>query len=371
MTHAVAHVDRRRHKVFAVLRRHALLGTLILLSATAAAYYVGDATPDRYEAETVLIVPAVSAGRLPPGDPDAAIKLARTYSAVIPLSRALLDSIAQKAGVERSDLEAHLSATNDPGTSIIRIRYEGSSPSGTVEVLSSISVALVGTRPPAPLSAGTLRLVSTPDAVFHTAGGPASALPLGLVVGLLLAVGAGALLERTSPRVDRPSELVRALQVPVTTWHGPSRASVARLARHWFPSCEDGAGAVALIGSDRLPAASLEGLAATLQDLMASPSTPPGQVSGRRHAAPPSGGSFRVVAVTQPGEGVEWADVVVLVSPQGAREAAVIDVAAYVRSEGSEVSWAIFLPRGVSPQERARSDGEAGLPASQSRLEQT
>jgi capsular polysaccharide biosynthesis protein len=320
------HVDGRRHKVLGVLRRRGPLAVLLLLAAIALAWVAGSSSAERYSAETVMIVPAVSAGRLPPGDPDGANKLAKTYAVAIPLSGPLLAGTAAKMRISRAELEKNLSVTNDAGTSLVRMSYEGSQPQQTVRLLASMTGALVGTNPPVPVSPGTLKLVSAPDAVTRTAGGPASAVPLGVVLGLLLAAGATAVLERSVRHLDRPSELVRELEVPVTTWADPTPASVSRLARHWFPSSEGGgAGVVALVGCGRLAPARLQAVAGTLRRLLR--------------------GEVRVVPAATPGEGVDEADVVVLVVPQGAAWTSVEKVAAAVQAEGRTVSWALFLPR--------------------------
>lgn len=343
-TPAYDRADHRRHKALGVLRRRGPLAVLLLVATIALAYAAGSSSAERYSAETVLIVPAVSAGRLPPGDADGANKLAKTYAAAIPISTALLDATASKVKVAPAELAANLTVTNDAGTSLVRLAYEGTAPQLTVRVLASLAASLVGTNPPVPVSPGTLKLVSTPTAVTRTGGGPSSVVPIGVVLGLLLAAGAAAVLERSVRHLDRPGELVRELEVPVTTWADPTPASVARLARHWFPSsAESREGVVALVGCGRLAPDRLRSVAQTLGTLLA--------------AAP---GSVRVEPATSPGEGVDEADVVVLVVPQGAAWRSVEKVSVAVQAEGRTVSWALFLPRSSAADGAAAPSGVEG-----------
>jgi capsular polysaccharide biosynthesis protein len=225
--------ESRKAKLLAVSRRRWLLSTLLLFGVVGVVSLVSYLTPAKYSAEAVLVVPAVTANTPPPGNPDAAAKLAKTYAALIPLNSALIRQTSSKAQVDPVDLTAHISATNDSGTGIVRLTYVGTDKTSAAAVPTIMAVILTGMKPPAPVTAGSLRLITAPQSVTRSGGDLAHDLVLGAVLGLVVALAVAFALERTNPHVDGPTEVAEAVRVPVTTWNAPTTLRVIRLLRSW------------------------------------------------------------------------------------------------------------------------------------------
>ena len=159
--------EGRKAKLRAVLRRRWLLSTVLLLVVVGASSLVSYLTPAKYSAEAVLVVPAVTVNAPPPGNPDAAAKLAKTYAALIPLNSALIQQTSSKARVDPAYLAANISATNDAGTGIVRLTYVGTDKMSAATVPTVMAVILTGLKPPAPVTAGSLRLITAPRSVIR------------------------------------------------------------------------------------------------------------------------------------------------------------------------------------------------------------
>lgn len=190
-------------------------------------------TPATYSAEAVLVVPAVTEGTLPPGNPDAAAKLAKTYAALIPLNSALIQEAATKTRVDPAYLANNLTATNDSGTGIVRLNYVGTDPNSAAQVLHVIVLMLTGSAPPAPVDASSLNLITAPTSVTRSGGDITRGSVFGGVLGLVVALAAAFALERTAPHADGPTEVAEVVRVPVTTWNAPTTLGVTRLLRSW------------------------------------------------------------------------------------------------------------------------------------------
>jgi capsular polysaccharide biosynthesis protein len=78
--------------------------------------------PDRYTAETVLIVPASSTDL---GNVDEATKLARTYAQLIPRDDGIVAAIGRSLGMAPASVERRLSVANEPGQSLLHLRFRG------------------------------------------------------------------------------------------------------------------------------------------------------------------------------------------------------------------------------------------------------
>jgi capsular polysaccharide biosynthesis protein len=210
--------EKRFWKLRCVVRRRALLTLAVLVLASGAYVLLGLNAVTTYRGEAILVVPAVTAGQLPPGDPDAAAKLAKTYATAIPLNRELLTAAAAKAGTGNAYLSSHLTMTNDLGTSVVRLTYDGQSPASTAAVLGYLTSRLIASNPPAPVIPGSVKLVSVPDTVTKSGGSPVDRVPLGIVLGLVAGLACAYVVETARPRVDSELECADATGVPVALW---------------------------------------------------------------------------------------------------------------------------------------------------------
>jgi capsular polysaccharide biosynthesis protein len=182
-----------------------------------------------YEAEVVFFVPPNVAGQQPPGDQDAAVKLAKTYAAAIPLNQELMTASAEKSRESMDYVGSHLEVTNDTGTSILRVKYAGSSAEATAALLTYLSGRLIAYSPPKPVSAGSLKIVNLPDTAVAKGGDIAGRFPLGLSLGVVAALALAFVLETVRPRIDTVREGREALGVPVIWWDAEAAKKIQSL----------------------------------------------------------------------------------------------------------------------------------------------
>jgi hypothetical protein len=182
-----------------------------------------------YVAEMVLFVPPNVAGQQPPGDQDAAVKLAKTYAAAIPLNDELITASAEKSGEDLDYVRSHLEVTNDTGTSIMRVKYAGSSAEATAALLTYLSGRLIAYSPPKPVSAGSLKIVNLPDTAVAKGGDIPGRIPLGLSLGIVAALALAYILETVRPRIDTVRECREALGVPVIWWDAEAANKICAL----------------------------------------------------------------------------------------------------------------------------------------------
>lgn len=278
--------DRRLAKPAAVLRRRILPALLMLLAVAAAYVALGAHEEVTYDAEVVLYVPPNSAGEQPPGNQDAAVKLAKTYAAALPLNQTLVGEAAQRSQEPTTYVGSHLTVTNDAGTSIVRIAYAGSSPAATTTVLGYLSRRLTANDPPRPVTPGSVKVVDLPKEAVTTGGRITQRVPLGLSMGLVAGLALAYVLETVRPRVDTVRELHRALGVPVTWWGRDASTRLWSWARQAAgPSTEDRP--IELVPADR--AARRAAWAVRDDAVQASDSVLTPDVSTHGHAPRPVG----------------------------------------------------------------------------------
>lgn len=182
-----------------------------------------------YEAEVVFFVPPNVAGQQPPGDQDAAVKLAKTYATAIPLNQELMTASAEKSRESLDYVRSHLEVTNDTGTSILRVKYAGSSAEATSSLLRYLSGRLIAYGPPKPVSAGSLKIVNLPDTAVAKGGDIAGRVPLGLSLGIVAALALVYVLETVRPRIDTVRECRDALGLPVIWWNAEAVKKIQAL----------------------------------------------------------------------------------------------------------------------------------------------
>jgi capsular polysaccharide biosynthesis protein len=202
-----------------------------------------------YDAEAVFFVPANVAGQQPPGDQDAAVKLAKTYAAALPLNQELMKSAADKSREPLDYVQSHLKMTNDTGTSMLRVQYAGTSPQATADLLTYISGRLTAYTPPKPVSAGSIKIVNLPDTAIAHGGDIVARIPLGLSLGIVAAVAITYVLETVRPRIDTVQECHDALAMPTIWWGAGAVEKIRALVRRsGGPGCRP---YVELVPADR------------------------------------------------------------------------------------------------------------------------
>jgi capsular polysaccharide biosynthesis protein len=353
--------EGRKAKFRAVLRRRWLLSLFLLLVVVGLSTAVSYLTPATYTAEALMNVPAISPGNPPPGNPDGAAKLAKTYATAIPSSPVLIQLIQTRGQVDNTYAATHLLATNDAGTSLVRLSYVGTDPKTAADVVNTIATRLASNSPPPPVTAGALKVSSLATAVSRSGGDVTQGLVMGSVLGLIVAFAAGFALERTNPHVDGPTEVAEAVRVPVTTWNAPTTLGVTRLLRSWDSGVAGRPWQVALVpvgevGRPRMLDV-LSGVEALHRSAIESARAEDPRLNGAPtgNGANPAGSPI-VPPIVPPWIGVvdllggddihrlETADTIVLVVAPGVSLSTLSSTARRLRNQGAAPAWSIFIP---------------------------
>lgn len=346
------HPSGRFHKFGSVVRRRSLPGLMIVvIVALLTAAYAGH-SPKRYSAELVFVVPAISPGQAPPGNPDQADKLATTFASLIPEDRPLLSSVAKAAHVDPTLLQNHVTVTNDSGTALVRVRYAGDSPASTTRVLNAFSAVLTSASPPGAIGSGTLQLVNPAQNITRSGHGLGSMLAVGLVAGIVLAVIAALALERSSPRVDSPTELADLTNAPVTTWRALTPGGISALVTRWRTMVALPYPDVALIGVG-VPHDEMVKIADKIESRLSQPKPasrtgrPDGKNSGE--GGDKGGLKLRIADMADPDypgdEIAQIADMGVLIVVAGTPGATVSAMLRRLENYGTLSQWSIMIER--------------------------
>src|SRR5450755_942187 len=353
----------RGHKLVAVLRRRVLAGFLMLLIIAAVAEAYASHSPKRYTGEVILVVPATSAGQIPPGNPDGAIKLAKTMATLIPNDRAMLSSVGQRTKLSADYIAKHLTVTNDASTALLRLDYTGTTPLGTVTVLNDMATSLTSTNPPGPIDAGTLRTAKLAQPVTPSGHNPQSALPLGIALGLVVALLAAIILERATPRIDEPAELRDLAGTPVTTWQSFTPSGVSALVSRWPTIVDLPQPDVALVGIGRARRDVLLRVAEQIESLAKSARARARVLASgsdsERNTIPDrsSALTLRLADMSDPEASADdiaqVADMTVLVVAAGTKASTVAGMLSRLENYGVTPAWSVMLSRADVRKPRA------------------
>ncbi len=354
LVHRPKDTTGRGRKAAAVFGRRFLPGLFIVVLVTALAAAYASRSPKRYTAQAVLIVPSAAAGALPPGNPDGAIKLAKTMATLLPADRALIDQVASKVGLSSDSIDKHFTVTNDASTAILRLNYTGTTPAATVAVLNAIASAATSANPPGPIDAGSLRIAQLPTSVTPSGHDARTAVPIGIAVGIVLALLAAIALERANPRIDSPMELAEATGTPVTNWHGVTPGGVSALVSRWMTMVDLPQPDIALVGIGRVRRDLLLGVADDIETLSKRGRTPVSHGADRRgrdaDADQRSGVTLRIAdmsdAEASGDEIVQVSDLAVIVVQTGAKASAVFAMLRRLENYGVTPRWAIIARPG-------------------------
>lgn len=353
----VRHGHRARHRIAAILKRRWWVLLLTTLAVAGVAFAIDARTPARYQAESVLIVPSTVPGQLPPGQPDNAIKLAKTYTKLIPIDDEVAAAAAAAIGVTPKEWAKAVTVTNDNGTALIHIVYQADNPTLAVKGAASTAAVLTRLNPPGQVTNASLRRVQVPDSATAITGTSTSTGILGAILGFILGLIIIAALERTDRRVDDAEALGTVVETSATEWGPPVKEEAAALVHRWGAIAGTPTPVVALVSAGDIPQYDV----AAVTHMLAERSSAGGlatraveakqRVNGDRPRPPVDGETARLLAAGRPGhdEGAELAaqtsDLVVLLASRGGRASEVEEARDRLAQYGIEVAWALLLPR--------------------------
>jgi hypothetical protein len=352
------------------MQRRWYIVLLCLVVGVGVAFLVSSRTPALYQAEAVVLAPAVAPGGLPPGSPDAAAKSATNYATLIPLDDAVIAAAAAKAGVAPKDLRDSLTVTSDPGTALVRIDVVAKKALVAVDSAAAVATTVTRPDPPGQIVKDGLKLVTVPDAAVRVGESSSSALFIGGLLGLLVGLLAAFALERSDRRVDTADDLADLLGTPATDWGTVTPAEARALAYRWRSLSGVEAPEVAVVATAPMSRDDVKDLLASLgPDPAASargaaPGTPSAARAGARADDAGTSGDIGLVAVGAPGTGegaelrTQTSDLVVVVVREGTRMAVVRESLVRLAEYGVVVVWGL-----LAPKHRAHAPATAPVPA--------
>jgi capsular polysaccharide biosynthesis protein len=296
--------SRRLHVGRILLRR----GGIVLLAAALvplAAYFVASGLHRSYSADALVVVPS-GAGPRGPGNAQEAVKLAVTYAAVIPEDDRVLNRIARRLGVRKSVVKRELQVVTDQATSLIRLRFTDDRRRIAVAGARAAAETVTARAPVTPsIAPGSIALVRFPTTPSGSSR-PATTIPFGIVLGLMLGLILLIAWERADARIDDVASLEAEAGCPALRLRELSTGSLATLLQRWqglsaragpriaIVAAAASAESAAAASARRLcDAAQLEGMAVALEDRRAGDEERP-----RAH----SNGSGDRAAVQAPAE---------------------------------------------------------------------
>ena len=231
MSVAPERIPPRLHIGRILLRR----GGIVLLAVALvplAAYLVTSGLHRSYTAEALVVVPS-GAGPKGPGNAQEATKLAVTYAAVIPQDDRILDRIARSSGVGRALVKRELTATTDQATSLIHLRFTDDRRNIAVAGARAAAEAVTARVRVSPsIAPGSIALVRFPTTPTGSSG-PATTVPIAIVLGLVLGLILLVAWERTDARTDDVASLEAETGCPATRLGDLSTRSSTALLQRW------------------------------------------------------------------------------------------------------------------------------------------
>jgi capsular polysaccharide biosynthesis protein len=216
----------------AALRRRGWILPVVVCCAAAVAYLVAASRPISYTAESIVVVTS-GASRLGPGAANDAMALARTYAGAIPVDAKILEKVSAAVDRPQAAVERGISVGNDTGTSLLRLDYTDDDRAKAVAGAAALVRAVRGSPRTSAIGRGSVRVVRVADSAVRQAGDTGRALPVGAVLGLVLALLLMVAWERSDPRVDDDGDLRAAFEGPVSELRQLSPAAVGALRDRW------------------------------------------------------------------------------------------------------------------------------------------
>ncbi len=383
-----APANHRSRRWLRVARRRAALVIACTVVGAGAALLLGIRTPATYQAEAVVIVPAQLTAAAPTptasgsgsaspgatngtgsgnplGSPDAAIKLASTYSNLIPLDDAVITAAALRAKTDATAFRKGLTVTNDPGTALIRLDSVDKKPDQAIANVTALAEVLTLEKPPGQITPRSLQPVQLPESATKLGESKASSALIGGLLGLLGGLVAAAALERADRRVDSLPLLGELIEAPVSDWSTLTPDDARALAMRWQELAGTPEPTVAVVGVEPLRQTDMLALLAGLgRESGTNGSGPNGSngSSGKEVAArAPKNGAARdleparcraveMVAAGTVGAGegaavtAKSSDLVVMLVPEGAKVVEVRRAVARLSDFGVYPRWGLLSP---------------------------
>ena len=349
--------NRTRHRTTAILKRRWWVLILTTVAVAGVALAIDARTPARYQAEAVFVVPATVPGQLPPGQPDNAIKLAKTYTKLIPIDDEVAAAAAAAIGVSPKDWGKAITVTNDNGTALIHVVYQADTAELAVKGAGGTAAVLTRLNPPGQVTNASLRRVQVPDTATALTGTSTATGVLGAGLGFLLGLIIIAAIERTDRRVDDAETLGAVVESSSTEWGPPVKEEAAALVHRWGAIAGTPTPVVALVSAGDIPQYDVASLTHMLAERSSAGGLPARAVEAKqrvnddRPRMSMEGQTARLLAAGRPGhdEGAELAaqtsDLVVLLASRGGRASEVEEARDRLAQYGIEVAWALLLPR--------------------------
>jgi hypothetical protein len=347
-------VKRSNSKMLAVALRRGWIVLVTIAAVTGIVLAVDEARTGEATAEAVAVVPA-GAGDASPGNATQATQLAQTYVEAIPLDTAVREHVAEQVERPLEEVDDAIAVLGNPDTSVLRLRYRDSSRERALAAAAALLEAVVGNPPVAQgVAAGSLVALSDPAVVRETGGGERStAIPVGIILGLLLGLVLLVAWERSDPRIDGPQELAAAAGTPTTALDDVAPGNIGALLERWRRLAGYGSGphVIGLLAATS-SAERLVGPAAAALARLSEGDGRPLRVSAT--PPPPDSGEPGLVLVTggrpggpSAGEALaHGAAVVVLTVERGARATELQRAIDVLEQFGGRPAWALLVRRG-------------------------
>jgi capsular polysaccharide biosynthesis protein len=335
------------------LRRWSWFIIVAALACALSALATARLLPDRYSAESIVIVPASSAG-----GPGEATNLATSYADLIPADRTILAEVARKIGRDSSDVYAHAAVTNDFNTSILRLSFSDRDPRVAISGARFLAQAVTGPTPVSPrIAPNSLAVVHLPTQATSRKMSSTKVAALGVILGVALAIVLILIVERTNGWIDDVEKLAAEAGCAASSLDQPSDRSIAALLDRWaalggtppvrvalFPVSEASERAASAVAErfshdtllTRLRAHRLAGTMTPQHDKQVVVEV--GEVPGGESAA-------ETLALN--------ADVDVLVAVKGTRVADVRKTVSILEQFGARPAWALLVPSSQSTSRQA------------------
>jgi capsular polysaccharide biosynthesis protein len=316
------------------------------------------------------------------GNADQADRLAGTYAVLITEDPAILERVALEFGLTTDEVRDRISAVNDFGTSLLRIRFRASTPEAAVAGATYAAELVSDTQPASPrIVPGSISLVQLPELPDEGLSTP-YIVAVGALLGLILGTTLVVVWERAHPRVSDADDLSAAAAAPASALRGRHDDTLKALLDRWRELGGRSPTRVALLPADAPHRGATERAAELLlasgddTDALAARRT-----SSRRPVRPAreepddlgAGGlrrassertlrpaeresDVRILIGSAPAAAAMWSDLVVLVAEPGASANAVAATRAALEQFGVRPGWALLVDkRATAPTPRSTS----------------
>jgi hypothetical protein len=358
--------DPPRRLNLRVLKRRGWLLVVCAVGVAALAWEISSLSTVSYTAQAVLVVPAGATRQLP-GAGDEAAKLAATDAVVIDNDPTALAAGAAAIGTSPTAFQKVFTVLNDSDTGIIRLRVQSPRNVQAVAATTAVARLLVSRGESRLYPTGSLKIVQLPVLGQSTRSGGANRLmvPIGVILGLLLAIVLITAWERNDPRVDDVDGLMRAVGLPASSIADLTPAAAAALVRRWSQLVGKSDPVVAVLASTP----TLEAKMATVCEYLRAQGAAGGLVVDVAADATSDEHPDYVVSLLPggvpggpaAGEAVaQAADLTVVVGAADTRVRDVVRALGTLERLGVACAWMLFAPRDVGSLVPTETTSDAG-----------